>query len=164
MQPGSIVTLREDIHSGLEVKVLIYAVKLTEGLEVSSCTAVGLSSFNQEDSVYTQRIKDSPNGLKGDKGDDGESFTVSITSSNGSVFRSGMANTTLTCHVFRNTDEITDTLEDWRFMWKRESGDSASDLSWANKSKAMGHKSVRINAEDCLGRAVFFCEVEIGEI
>lgn len=94
---------------------------------------------------------------------DGWSFTVTIESSNGNVFRPTNINTTLTCHVFKNGTEITDDLEAWRFMWKRTTSDSAADTSWNNLSKARRTKTVDITTADCLGRTVFDCEVEIGD-
>ena len=95
------------------------------------------------------------------KGEDGFSFTLQITSSNGSTFRFPNVSTVLSCVVFKNTDDITDQLEDSRFSWKRNSGDAVADYRWNTSSKAIGHKSVSITSEDCSGRTVFDCEVDL---
>lgn len=94
---------------------------------------------------------------------DGWSFTVTIESSNGNVFRPSNIQTTLTCHVYKNNTEITDDLEDWRFNWVRKTGDETADAQWNTSSKARRTKTVDITTEDCLGRTVFDCEVEIGD-
>lgn len=95
------------------------------------------------------------------KGEDGFSFTVQIVSSNGSTFRFPNVSTVLSCLVFRNTDDITDKLEDRRFSWKRNSGNQIEDERWSTSSKAIGHKNVSITSEDCTGRTVFDCEVDL---
>lgn len=161
VQPGSVVRLKEDTHSGLDVVVLVYAVKLSEGSDVSVCSAVGISSFSLDEKIYSRTVSPAPNGLRGEKGNDGSSYTVTVESSNGSVFRKDTASTILSCHVYRNGLEITESLDASRFMWKRNSGNDAQDASWANTTKAMCRKSVEITPEDCPGRTVFFCEVDL---
>lgn len=98
------------------------------------------------------------------KGDDGFSFTVQIISSNGDVFRFPDVETVLTCLVFRNFDEITSQLDDSRFRWKRNTGNATDDEKWNTSSKAIGHKSVSITSEDCIGRTVFDCEVDLDNL
>ena len=161
IQPGTVLRLKENVHSGLEVTVLVYAVKLQDGCDISSCTAVGISSFKLDDEFFSRTVTPSSTALKGDKGDAGESYTVVVESTNGSVFRKGTASTILSCHVYCNGTEITETMDDSAFMWKRSSGNAAQDASWANGTKAMCHKSVEILPEDCPGRTVFFCEVDL---
>ena len=100
----------------------------------------------------------------GKKGDDGISFTVQIISSNGDVFRFPDVDTVLTCLVFRNFDEITSKLDDSRFRWKRNTGNATDDEKWNTSSKAIGHKSVSITSEDCIGRTVFDCEVDLDNL
>lgn len=97
---------------------------------------------------------------QGPAGADGTSFTLRIDSSNGSSFRIGNVSTTLSCHVFLNLDDVTDRLEDWRFQWKRNTGNSSSDNDYNASEKAIGHKSVAIESSDCPGRTVFSCEVD----
>ena len=91
----------------------------------------------------------------------GASYTILIHSSNGNIFRMEKVNTTLSCQVLRNNDDITDSLEDYRFNWKRNTGNDELDKSWANSSKAIAKKQINITQEDCLGRTVFSCEVDI---
>lgn len=104
-----------------------------------------------------------PSPISGEKGDPGEAYTTVIESSNGNVFRPTSISTTLSCRVYFGTKEITDTLEDYRFNWKRNTGNTDSDNSWNNSSKAIGKKSIDVTTEDCIGRTVFDCIVDIGE-
>jgi len=97
------------------------------------------------------------------KGDKGESFSINITSTNGSVFRINDVNTTLSCHVYVNTTEITDALNAYRFRWKRISSDPVDDERWNSLGKAIAHKSVDITPADCIGRTVFSCEVDLSD-
>ena len=158
---GTIVRLHDNVFSGLDVNVLLVAKEFSDSSDLVSYTAVGISVFDLNRELYhrttdRQRVSN--------KGKDGASFTVTIESSDGSVYRpSGNLNITLTCKVYRNTTEITDTLDDWRFHWLRKSADTSGDESWNTSSKAIGHKSVQITNEDVYGRSVFSCEVELGD-
>lgn len=99
----------------------------------------------------------------GDKGEQGESFTTVIESTNGNIFRPTNINTILSCRVYKNLKEITDELDDSCFYWVRNTGNTDADTSWGNQEKARGHKTITITTADCNGRTVFNCEVDIGE-
>ncbi len=165
LEPGSIVKLMDNQFSGLSVFVLIFGKTVSDQTDVIEYNAVGISVFNLDRDTYhqtTDRQRTEGIGPKGDKGDDGQSFTIVIESSNGSVYRpSSTLNLMLTCKVYMNTEEITDSLDDWRFQWIRTSGDQTGDERWNTSSKAVGHKAVEITNEDVYGRSVFECEVEL---
>ena len=166
MELGTIIKLLDNVFSGLEVNVLLTAKSYTDSSELIQYTAVGISAFNLTAEVFSQRISKAKNdtvGAPGEKGADGSSFTVTIESSNGSVFRLEAISTTLNCRVYLNTEEITDTLDASRFCWKRSSSNPSSDESWNTSSKAIGHKSVSITPTDCIGRTVFFCEIDFDQ-
>ncbi len=95
---------------------------------------------------------------------DGSSFTVVIESSNGNVFRPSSISTTLYCKVYDNFEDITDTLDAWRFNWKRTTADALSDVNWNNLDKARRKKSVTITSDDCVGRTVFECELDLDDL
>lgn len=97
------------------------------------------------------------------KGDDGKAFNVVIESTNGNIFRPQSVSTTLNCRVYLNGEDVTDTLEASRFNWTRNTGNEELDESWGNLSKARSHKSIDITTDDCIGRTVFDCIVDIGE-
>lgn len=121
------------------------------GMEAIKCT-ITAGSFS--DSVTISVIRD---------GENGESYTVLINSTNGNVFRLDNVSTTLSCQVLKNTEDITDTLEEWRFTWKRKTSDVSGDEQWNTSSKAIGHKSIDITENDCYGRTVFTASVDLGD-
>lgn len=161
---GSVIRLIDDAHSGLNVAVLVTERTLTDESAVIAYQAVGVSAFDLTAPVYLQVLgkgKNDATGAQGPKGEDGSSFTVSIESSNGSVFRPSQTDTVLSCHVYQNTTEITDELDAHRFRWKRSSTDAADDQRWNTSSKAIAHKSIEIKSADCVGRTVFVCEIDL---
>ena len=119
--------------------------------------------WRKEVICYTNGEGQTQVDLIGTYGDTGESFTVVIESSNGNVFRPTNINTVLSCRVYINDEEVTDSIPEYDFNWKRTTRDTIADEKWNTSSKAIGHRSVEITTEDCLGRTVFNCEVKLGE-
>jgi hypothetical protein len=161
---GTLVRLIDDAFSGLDVSVLVTARTFTDESVAYRYEAVGISAFDLSAPAYLQvldRGKNDTVGSPGPPGSDGSSYTVSIQSSNGSIFRPAQVDTILTCHVHQNTTEITEDLDASRFRWKRLSSDAADDTRWNTSSKAIGHKNVEIKNSDCAGRTVFSCEIDL---
>lgn len=100
-------------------------------------------------------------GTYGDDGEDGLSFTVVIESTNGDTFRPNQISTTLSCKVYYNNIDFTEEIDASKFHWKRKTGNSIEDERWNTSSKAIGKRSVTITSEDCIGRTVFDCEVDL---
>jgi len=94
---------------------------------------------------------------------DGENaISIQIFSSNGNIFRKGTINTSLDCRVFSGSEEITDSINESLFNWKRTSTlGNQEDEKWNTSSKAMGRKTIELTPEDVVGRTVFSCEVNI---
>lgn len=91
-----------------------------------------------------------------------DAIQIQIYSSDGNAFRVGQANTTLKAYVFKGEIDITDSLDDSLFSWKRKSsGTNLQDEIWNTSSKAIGSKTLLVTAEDTIGRTNFFCEVNI---
>lgn len=90
-------------------------------------------------------------------------YTLSIESSNGTVFKAGeYSYTLLRARLFKNGAEVTDvTPADW-FRWGRSSPiprpPPMDDTTW-NSLYRTGYKQVQITSDDVLSRATFFCEV-----
>ena len=183
--PCSIVRLRDDVFTGLDVNVLVTAMKDDDRSDFRTYTAVGITGFSLDDDVYSRRtsaVGGSPRkgasayevaiaeGFVGDiddwlqslKGEDGRGLTVNVTSSNGSIFRMDGVDTVLSCQVLENGRDITDSLGDERFRWIRNTGDESEDEKWNTGSKALYHKTLHVLPEDCRGRTVFACEVDLG--
>ena len=167
LELGAAVRIIDNAFSGLVVTVLPTAKSYTDGSDVIAYQAVGISAFDLTAQTYLQTIgrgkndTAGPPGLPGSRGDDGKSFTVTIESSNGSAFRLEDISTTLRCRIFINTTEVTDTTDASRFRWRRASADPVGDERWETSSKAIAHKSVSITPQDCSGRTVFSCEVDL---
>lgn len=144
---GTVLT-GETTATGVAGKVHDYYIN-TDTCNVYQCITEGTSS-----TAVWQYVLNT-------KGDEGESFTIVIESSNGSTFRIADIQTTLSCKVFINTEDVTSILESYRFRWKRTTSDPAGDIAWNNLGKAISHKTVDITPSDCYGRTVFTCEVNL---
>ena len=158
LEPGSFVRLTDTVHSGLAVTILVSEKTVTDESTVASFRAVGISSFNLDDDVVLETFICRGGPVRGE---DGRSYTVAIASSNGNVFRPSNISTRLSCQVLENNTDITSTLEEWRFRWTRTSTDATGDGKWNTSSKVLGHRDIEITEDDCCGRTVFTCTVEI---
>lgn len=85
-------------------------------------------------------------------------YKVDIISSNGLVFKNGVVSTTLIARVYKNSIDVTDTINAARFKWTKTNADGTPDTAW-NTSYAGGHKQVMITGEDIFQRASFKCEI-----
>lgn len=68
---------------------------------------------------------------------------------------------TLSCHVYSWDTEITNTLDDSLFNWKRHSDNSDQDEIWNNNTIHQGRKTLTISTEDIMDNANFVCEVTL---
>lgn len=85
------------------------------------------------------------------------SYRIIIQSSEGSVLENGINSTVLTAAVFRGLEDITNLLDDSLFLWTKDSGDEASDLSF-NTAEYRG-KSITIYDTDFNVVTDFICSV-----
>lgn len=83
-------------------------------------------------------------------------YTMNIFSSNGTIFRPGMINTTLIPSLYLGQSDITDMYDETHFVWTRQSADSDGDLYW-NAAHTNGIKNLHITSDDVLGGASFTC-------
>lgn len=83
-------------------------------------------------------------------------YTLNIFSSNGTTFRPGMINTTLSPTLYLGQSDITDMYDETHFVWTRQSPDSDGDHYW-NTAHANGTKGLHITNEDVFGGASFTC-------
>ena len=98
-------------------------------------------------------------GSKGDKGDTGaagaDAITLSITSSNGTVFKNNTGSTTLTAHVYKGGIEQTITAAGvcgtlGSVKWYK--GESSTAIATA--------KSITVSASDVTNAVVYTCQLE----
>lgn len=85
-------------------------------------------------------------------------YKVDIISSNGLVFKNGVVSTTLIARVYKNSEDVTDTINSARFKWTKTKADGTPDTAW-NTSYVGGHKQVTLTSEDIFQRASFKCEI-----
>lgn len=83
-------------------------------------------------------------------------YTMNIFSSNGTIFRPGMINTTLTPSLYLGQSDITDMYDETHFVWTRQSADSDGDHYW-NAAHTNGIKNLHITSDDVLSGASFTC-------
>ena len=87
-------------------------------------------------------------------------YEIIITSSNGTTFKTGTTNCTLSCTVMSWDSDITSTIDVSNFTWTRESGDATSDATW--NSNHSHSKTLTITSADLRnGRGVFYCTVNL---
>lgn len=92
---------------------------------------------------------------------DGEdAYSVQILTSDGNNFINGNISTTLTASVYKGTEEITQTIPDNLFCWKRTSANAVGDTVWNELHAGIG-RHLTISDEDIYRKAMFTCEVTI---
>ena len=74
---GSVIRLREDVFSGLDVYVLVTTRQTTDKDDINTYTAVGITTFNlDEDAYHGTSESGKQSGAQGPKGDPGEAVEV----------------------------------------------------------------------------------------
>lgn len=90
--------------------------------------------------------------------DENLSYTLAISSTNGTIFKNGDISSELIPVLKKGNVDVTNDFPENRFIWTRKSNDSAGDVVWNNKYK-LGKKRITITTEDVKVKAVFSCTV-----
>jgi hypothetical protein len=90
--------------------------------------------------------------------DESLGYRAEIISTNGNLFTNTKINTTLQVKVYKGNVEITNTLPDECFVWKRVSLNPQEDEYWNSQHLNKGSQ-ITITHEDVFERATFFCEI-----
>lgn len=90
-------------------------------------------------------------------------YTVVIESTNGTEFRVGEGAVTLMiAHVFNNGEEVTGSIPESWFRWRRVSRVSQpypnDDATW-NATYASNYKQVLVTVDDVMAKATFHCDI-----
>ena len=112
------------------------------------CTVAGAASAAKW--VYVNNIK----GAKGDQGDAGaDAITMSITSSNGIIFKNTSISTTLTAHVYRAGVELTASqiAELGTIKWYKDGSSTAMSTTGA---------TLNIGSGDVTNKATYTAQLE----
>lgn len=99
-------------------------------------------------------------GEKGDPGEDGLAYQIVITSSSGTVMINGIGQLTLEAKLLRNGEDISDTISNSAWSWRRQSADTADDTTWNTLHEGIGRVCV-VSSDDVVRQAQFECEVLI---
>ncbi|MFP3666545.1 phage tail spike protein [Priestia sp. SIMBA_032] len=85
-------------------------------------------------------------------------YKCDVFSTKGSTFKNGIINTQLVAVVYKGTDDITTTLQETAFNWKKFNGDGTQDSTWIGTGIG---RLVTITSEEVSSRATFQCEVTV---
>lgn len=91
---------------------------------------------------------------------DGESaYSVYIRTDRGTILQNGIGQTTLSAHVMRGAEEVTELISDEQFLWTRQSNNLEDDARW----NAEEHRGcmLTIDGSDVSRKAVFNCDVTL---
>lgn len=86
-------------------------------------------------------------------------YKVEISSSNGNIFKNGAITTVLTAKVYKGKEDITDTLDNTAFVWRKFDKNGMESTAWRNAHLGMG-KSITITHEDVQEKATISCDIE----
>ena len=105
---------------------------------------------------FTQNVSNSLSSLD-EKIDYSIPYQLSFTTTSGRDLRYGTnETTTVTIHLYRNGEDVTDEYDDSHFIWDRVSSDSSGDMYW-NEQHSVGTKVLTITLDDFSMGADFNC-------
>lgn len=132
-----------------------------DGNVVTSIDNIYLGDGGKFGSDYTT-FKESTQGDLADIQDAVDSsmvYQIEIVSSNGDAFKHGEVSTTLSAHVYKQNEDITDYLDANAFHWWKINSDGTHDTEWET-NHAAGRKSITITSADVYRRATFNVTVD----
>lgn len=89
-------------------------------------------------------------------------YKTELHSSNGDVFKNGVIQTTFRAVVYRGKENITSTLPNSAFIWRKTDKDGVSDIAWKNAHVNLG-STIQITGADVHVKATFWCDIDIPE-
>lgn len=90
-------------------------------------------------------------------------YRVEIVTKNSTVISTSEDKATLECRVYSWDSDITSTLDQRLFDWKRTSSNTELDAVWNAMPEHQGKKSITIDADDVIDNSSFTCEVNLPE-
>lgn len=87
-------------------------------------------------------------------------YKTELHSTNGDKFNNGNIDTTVYVVVYRGKENITSTLPNSAFIWKKTNADGTNDTAWANAHVGVG-STIQITKADVDKKATFWCEIDI---
>lgn len=85
-------------------------------------------------------------------------YKIEIKSTNGLIFYNGQIQTQLIAKVYKGKDDVTDQLDEKRFIWTKTFEDGKPDTEW-NESQGKYVKSIYVTNNDVRSKSTFECSV-----
>jgi hypothetical protein len=89
-------------------------------------------------------------------------YSTKLFSTNGDKFNNGDINTTVYVQVFKGKTDITNTLPNSSFVWRKTDRNGNQDIAWNNAHNGVG-KQIIITKNDVNKKATFWCDIDIVE-
>lgn len=89
-------------------------------------------------------------------------WKIELTSSKGFTFKNGIIDTVISAKVYRGKDDVTATLPNSSFIWKKYDKDGILDTAWTQAHVGVGNV-ISVTSADVHQKAIFSCDVDIEE-
>ena len=144
-----------EVKENGDVYMLGGDVKFTQG----SNGETGSNSISDSLSIVVKDLESQQEQI--DENKNKQQYTIEIYADGPTAITSKEQKTTLTCKVYSWDADITDTIDDSKFMWIRSSNNPEQDEIWNNISEHQGVKFIHIGVDDIYDSASFSCEVDL---
>ena len=131
-----------------------YAFEVHEDGSVTMSGGSSIDGYAKEEDL--EKVTETVNNINSSK-----MYKVEITTSDSTVISTSNDKATMTCKVYSWDADITNTLDEKLFSWRRTSGNESLDNDW--NAAHQGVKSITIDADDVIDNSSFTCEVNLPE-
>lgn len=140
-----------------------YAFEVHEDGSVTMSGGSSIDGYAKEEDVNNkiQNIKNQIDNIEG--ATNANMYRVEIVTTNSTVISTKEDIATVYCRVYSWDTDITNTLDDSIFNWKRTSANEDLDVIWNAMPEHQGVKSITIDADDVIDNSSFICEVDLPE-
>lgn len=87
-------------------------------------------------------------------------YKVELHSTAGTQFINGNISTNIYVRVWKGSTEITDTLPNSAFKWKKTNENGIEDSLWSSNHIGVG-KQIVVTKDDVLRKATFWCDIDV---
>lgn len=117
-----------------------------------------VTEYTDGTSSRTEPAVISTYGEKGDPGEDAYSVVILPTTANGNIIRNGQGSVTLSASAYKGGADITGSLSDSQFSWRRISDSAESDETWNAAHKGVG-RTITVTKEEVYRTVSIECEI-----
>lgn len=87
-------------------------------------------------------------------------YKIELTSSKGTVFRNNNGDTTITARVYRGMNDITSSIPNNGFIWKKFNNNGELDVAWTNSKVNIGN-IITLTHQEVSIKAIISCDIKI---